>query len=74
MLQSLCLPDPADCAADRHVIRACAHFTIGRFLSALHFVTNTRLAKNDAVSNSRKEGAGQLYLEVDGVKKGQAPR
>ena len=31
-----------------------------RFLSALYYVTNTPLAVNDAVSNSRKEGAGQL--------------
>ena len=35
-------------------------------MSAVYYITNTRLAVNDAVSNSRKEGAGQL--EVDGVR------
>ena len=33
---------------------------IGRLLSAVYYVTNTCLVVNDAVSNSRKEGAGQL--------------
>ena len=59
------------------------HFniTIGRFLLAVYYVTNTPLAVNDAVSNSKKEGAGQqeggraarkiFHLEIDGVRNGQ---